>query len=86
VCALIIAFNRFHNYVVKELAIINEHGRFSLPPGVNRDHPDYDKAQEKRDNDLFQTGRLYVARRKSSPAAKSNFVLNCPAASHAVST
>lgn len=58
VCALMIAFNRFHNYIVQELAIINEHGRFSLPAGVTRNHPEYDNAQMKRDNDLFQTGRL----------------------------
>ncbi|KAH7009651.1 heme peroxidase family protein [Ilyonectria destructans] len=58
VCALIIAFNRFHNYIVGELATINEDGRFSLAQGVTNGDPDYDKAQLKRDNDLFQTGRL----------------------------
>ncbi|KAH6690332.1 heme peroxidase [Plectosphaerella plurivora] len=57
-CAMIVAFNRFHNYVVGELAEINERGRFSLPPGVEEGHPDYEKAEAKRDNDLFQTGRL----------------------------
>ncbi|KAF4332293.1 Psi-producing oxygenase A [Fusarium beomiforme] len=59
VCALMIAFNRFHNYVVGELATINEDRRFSLAEGVTYGHPDYDKAQLKRDNDLFQTGRLW---------------------------
>ncbi|KAK2923217.1 hem peroxidase, animal-type [Fusarium oxysporum f. sp. vasinfectum] len=58
VCALMIAFNRFHNYVVGEVATINEDRRFSLAEGVTHGHPDYDKAQLKRDNDLFQTGRL----------------------------
>ncbi len=58
VCAFIIAFNRFHNYVVGELAIINEGNRFSLPHGVTSGSPGYDAAQLKRDNDLFQTGRL----------------------------
>ncbi|EXK24073.1 hypothetical protein FOMG_19185 [Fusarium oxysporum f. sp. melonis 26406] len=58
VCALMIAFNRFHNYVVRELATINEDRRFSFAEGVTHGHPDYDKAQLKRDNDLFQTGRL----------------------------
>ncbi|KAH8800451.1 heme peroxidase family protein [Xylogone sp. PMI_703] len=57
-CALMIAFNRFHNYIVGELATINEDGRFSLAKGMTPDHPDYDKARLKRDNDLFQTGRL----------------------------
>ncbi|KAL4910014.1 hypothetical protein BDW74DRAFT_165275 [Aspergillus multicolor] len=42
VCTLIIAFNRFHNFVVTQLARINEAGRFNLP----------------RDEDLFQTGHL----------------------------
>ena len=58
VCALMVAFNRFHNYVVGELAIVNENGRFSLPAGVTKEHKDYAKHQAKRDNDLFQTGRL----------------------------
>ncbi|KAJ3453403.1 hypothetical protein MRS44_017650 [Fusarium solani] len=58
VCALMIAFNRFHNYIVGELATINEDGRFSLADGVTPGHTDYDEALRKRDNDLFQTGRL----------------------------
>ncbi|EEP79774.1 hypothetical protein UREG_04620 [Uncinocarpus reesii 1704] len=58
VCALLVAFNRFHNYVVGELAIINERGRFTLPEGMTQGSPEYKKAQLKRDNDLFQTGRL----------------------------
>ena len=52
--ALLISFNRFHNYVVQQLAIINENGRFSFPFGKESDPA----AIEKRDNDLFQTGRL----------------------------
>lgn len=56
-CAMLIAFNRFHNYIVGELAIINENGRFSKPTG-NPDTSGYKKALAKRDNDLFQTGRL----------------------------
>ncbi|KAH0559961.1 hypothetical protein GP486_003520 [Trichoglossum hirsutum] len=43
VSALLITFNRFHNYVVSNLAEINQDGRFSGP---------------NRDNDLFQVGRL----------------------------
>ncbi|KAF2087527.1 putative fatty acid oxygenase PpoC [Saccharata proteae CBS 121410] len=54
---LLIMFNRFHNYVVEQLALINENGRFtkpnqSLPPDMAKD------AWAKYDNDLFQTGRL----------------------------
>ncbi|MCJ1396496.1 hypothetical protein MMC18_009386 [Xylographa bjoerkii] len=58
VCALVIAFNRYHNYVVKELAIINENDRFGLPVGLEPADDGYGIAQAKRDNDLFQTGRL----------------------------
>ncbi|KAL5001260.1 heme peroxidase [Aspergillus recurvatus] len=58
VCALMIAFNRFHNYVVTELARINEAGRFDLPTGAEEKSPDYVWALQKRDEDLFQTGRL----------------------------
>jgi linoleate 10R-lipoxygenase len=48
---------RFHNYVVEQLAMINENGRFTKP------RPDLppaqaEKAWKKYDNDLFQTGRL----------------------------
>lgn len=57
--ALLVCFNRFHNYVVAQLAEINEAGRFSLPDGVApSDKEAYQAAQLKRDNDLFQTGRL----------------------------
>ncbi|KAH0556381.1 hypothetical protein GP486_005695 [Trichoglossum hirsutum] len=59
VCALVVCFNRFHNYVVGQLAEINESGRFSLPAGVTpADKEGYEAAQRKRDNDLFQTARL----------------------------
>ena len=50
---MLIMFNRFHNYVVEQLATINESGRFTKPK--NNAH----KADRtKYDNDLFQTGRL----------------------------
>ncbi|KAI2887316.1 hypothetical protein CBS63078_10725 [Aspergillus niger] len=49
---LLLMFNRFHNYVVENLATINEGGRFTKP-----DESDVD-ASTKYDNDLFQTGRL----------------------------
>lgn len=50
-------FNRFHNYVVEQLALINENGRFSQPrEGLA---PQQQKeASRKRDNHLFQIGRL----------------------------
>jgi hypothetical protein len=75
----LICFNRFHNYVVGELAAINEGGRFSMPVLANIEallrvtmpkttteaqikeeaKKRFDAAVAKRDNDLFQTGRLY---------------------------
>jgi Animal haem peroxidase len=52
VAALMICFNRFHNYVVQQLALINEGGRFIKPVDNST------AAEAKYDNDLFQTGRL----------------------------
>lgn len=49
---LLIMFNRFHNYVVEQLATINEGERFTKPDDSNAE------AYKKYDNDLFQTGRL----------------------------
>ncbi|KAK7920311.1 prostaglandin-endoperoxide synthase 1 [Apiospora marii] len=57
VSCLLIMFNRFHNYVATNLALINENGRFSAPADSLQD--DKKKAaHSKRDNDLFQTARL----------------------------
>ncbi|KAL7621351.1 hypothetical protein AAE478_008672 [Parahypoxylon ruwenzoriense] len=55
----LIMFNRFHNYVVTQLAEINEGGRFSKPdsPKSANDNASVE-AWKKYDNDLFQTGRL----------------------------
>ncbi|KAL2872843.1 peroxidase/cytochrome P450 family protein [Aspergillus lucknowensis] len=72
VCALMIAFNRFHNYVVGELALINEAGRFSHPSelGIEEGTTDFTRAMKKRENDLFQTGRLITC------ALYVNIILN----------
>lgn len=67
--ALLIMFNRFHNYTVENLAAINEQGRFTKPspdaPKATGNEDDdkkakdkYDASWKKYDNDLFQTGRL----------------------------
>jgi Animal haem peroxidase len=50
---LVIMFNRFHNYTVEQLALINENGRFTKP----KDSSGMDE-YARYDNDLFQTGRL----------------------------
>jgi linoleate 10R-lipoxygenase len=48
----------FHNYVVEQLATINERGRFTRP-SANLPTERAEAAWKKYDNDLFQTGRLY---------------------------
>lgn len=56
---LLVMLNRFHNHVVSQLAEINENGRFSKPtprPGLSDE--DIKAAWAKRDENLFQTGRL----------------------------
>ncbi|KAL2422066.1 Linoleate 10R-lipoxygenase [Exophiala dermatitidis] len=55
--AMLIMLNRFHNYVVEQLALINENGRFDKPSSrLSGDAAT--AAWKKYDNDLFQTGRL----------------------------
>ncbi|KAL4969637.1 peroxidase/cytochrome P450 family protein [Aspergillus stella-maris] len=56
-CVLLVMLNRFHNFVVEELAAINENGRFTKPD-PNLPAEQAEKAWAKRDEDLFQTGRL----------------------------
>lgn len=54
---ILIMFNRFHNHVVEQLAVINERGRFTKPTdALPADRAE--KAWAKYDNDLFQVGRL----------------------------
>lgn len=60
---LLIMFNRFHNYVVENLAAINEGNRFPkpAPPAKPEDkaaQEAYEAKLKKYDEDLFQTGRL----------------------------
>jgi cytochrome P450 len=67
--AMLIMFNRFHNYVVENLALVNEQNRFPKPaaeaPKATGDEEKdkaakakYEASKVKYDNDLFQTGRL----------------------------
>ncbi|KAM7213273.1 hem peroxidase [Rhypophila decipiens] len=55
---LLVMFNRFHNYVVTQLAKINENGRFSKPNPDKLSGDALKAAWDRYDNDLFQTGRL----------------------------
>jgi linoleate 10R-lipoxygenase len=53
----LIMFNRYHNWIVEQLAAINENGRFNKPKeGLAEEQAK--AAWKKYDNDLFQTGRL----------------------------
>ncbi|KAH7119549.1 heme peroxidase [Dendryphion nanum] len=71
VSVLLVMFNRFHNYIVENLALINENGQFTKPtPPTAKDFDNYEKdraeyqqqlaqiTDAEYDNDLFQTGRL----------------------------
>jgi len=70
VAALMICFNRFHNYVAQQLALINEGGRFDVPAvretkvGRMDDEMeaeaqrDYISTSKTVDNELFNTARL----------------------------
>jgi linoleate 10R-lipoxygenase len=58
VCALLILFNRNHNYIVKRLLDINERGTFVDPASLQTENS-ADKAKLiAQDEELFQTGRL----------------------------
>lgn len=56
--ALLICFNRYHNYVVEQLAAINEDGRFTPNPKKPTIDRYGEKDLDKREDDLFQTARL----------------------------
>ncbi|THC88806.1 hypothetical protein EYZ11_011744 [Aspergillus tanneri] len=55
---ILVMLNRFHNYVVEQLVLINENGRFTKPKTEHLTEDDAKKAWAKYDNELFQTGRL----------------------------
>ena len=56
VCALLVMFNRFHNYVAGKLKSLNEQRRFSPDPQLSSK----EDQEKKIDHDLFNTARLYV--------------------------
>ncbi|KAJ9649245.1 hypothetical protein H2199_000019 [Coniosporium tulheliwenetii] len=57
VSVLLIMFNRFHNFVVEQLAMINEKGRFPKPEKEDGKVPQWTQYDE----DLFQHGRLVTS-------------------------
>lgn len=61
--AFLICFNRFHNYVAGQLALINEAGRFTKPDTLpetasGKEQNEYRERLAKYDEELFQTARL----------------------------
>lgn len=57
VSVMLVMFNRMHNYIATELALINESGRFTKPADRLK-KSEAAAAWKKYDNDLFQTARL----------------------------
>jgi hypothetical protein len=57
---LLIMFNRFHNYIAKNIAEINEGGKFN-PVTATLPEEKRAEATRKRDEDLFQTARLITS-------------------------
>ncbi|KAJ5386657.1 hypothetical protein N7509_009198 [Penicillium cosmopolitanum] len=55
---LLVMLNRFHNNVVEQLAEVNENNRFPKPDTTRLSEEQQKQAWAKRDEDLFQTGRL----------------------------
>lgn len=53
---ILIMFNRYHNYVVEQLALINENGRFT--PSDKKVTRYGEDGLNERDDNLFQTARL----------------------------
>ena len=53
VAAVLVCFNRYHNYIAMQLKTINEGGRFKIPASDNDA-----KGLQTLDEDLFQTARL----------------------------
>jgi hypothetical protein len=60
VSVILIMFNRFHNFVATNLAVINEGGKFSKPSS-KLPAEQATAAWKKYDNDLFQTARLVTS-------------------------
>ncbi|GME60286.1 putative prostaglandin g h synthase 2 cyclooxygenase pgh2 cox2 [Neofusicoccum parvum] len=58
--AMLVMYNRFHNYVADALLQINEGGRFTLPDTSKMAAEKKKEALDKQDHDLFNTARLVV--------------------------
>jgi hypothetical protein len=62
VSALLICFNRFHNHIAEQLALINEGGRFDVPSTTTEPSKESrESLLANRDNNLFQTARLVTS-------------------------
>ncbi|KAH9973453.1 linoleate diol synthase [Lactifluus volemus] len=58
VCALLVLFNRNHNYIASKLLEINERGSFTNPDRIPLGDPGRAKKIEDQDQQIFQTARL----------------------------
>jgi cytochrome P450 len=61
VCALLVLFNRNHNYIAARLFEINERGTFVPPESLAADDPASKQKIIAQDEELFQTARLINA-------------------------
>jgi len=55
---MLVMYSRFHNYVANILYQINEGNRFPDPDKNALEPDEYEAAEKKLDEDLFQTARL----------------------------
>ncbi|PPQ76670.1 hypothetical protein CVT24_011915 [Panaeolus cyanescens] len=58
VCALLVLFNRNHNYIAEKLLEINERGTYVDPASLTADDPATKKKLLDQEEDIFQTARL----------------------------
>ncbi|KAI0059735.1 linoleate diol synthase [Artomyces pyxidatus] len=58
VCALLVLFNRNHNYIARKLLEINERGTYVDPSSLYADDPKHAHLLLAQEEDIFQTARL----------------------------
>jgi linoleate 10R-lipoxygenase len=58
VCALLVLFNRNHNYIADKLLDINERGTYADPATLSKDVPEQNVKLLAQEESIFQTARL----------------------------
>ncbi|KAF9006152.1 linoleate diol synthase [Cyathus striatus] len=61
VCAILVLFNRNHNYIAKKLLEINERGAYEDPSNLKSDDPASKAKLLAQEEEIFQTARLVNA-------------------------